>query len=269
MIEELEEIRLPEYVWMQIFLIEKPYDEYFSDKMSNKLEAINNLTSDSVKLKALMDLDNESQEFLDKYLHDYSEFLVGFDEWISVNRPDDETRNASFSQAYVLFFHHEEIYRFVTNKLTQTIKQLKAKIEIEDVYKVNKYNRSNRRKKVPLNAAIEFPKIFVSTIIAREFICILLAHEFISPSEKWQGISCNRGELREAYQACKKLNLIKPEKDNIDSLRIFYMRFGLRPEGPGNKDPYISLRSLSDKMTTKDHDVFMKLLQSLTVYIKK
>lgn len=257
-------VEIPPYILKQVHIIEAPFDEYFILKMPLRYEAILNLPKDNIKLKALEDLNIEARRYFDKYTQEYSSFLELLESWILINKPAYETRAASVSEVYAFFYLKGEVYRYIPSKIERSIEQFKAKIDIEEKYLLRKVDEKATQAKLPLDITKEFKKLFLSPDIEMAFISRLKNHEYITADEKWKGVSTRPGELREAYNVLKALDLLTPGKHRLSSLKIFYKRFGLQPEEPGVKDFFITIKSLGYQGTTKDYELFWDMLKPLT-----
>lgn len=257
---ELTPISLPPFVIKKIQQIKEPYYEYFIEQMPYKYEAINNIQNEKMKLAALIDLEKEARKLFNEYVDVYSYFLADFQDWVSANNTQNEHVDASFTEAYILFSNSGEVFRRLPDKLSIAIKQCKAKIELKSRTRLKNFVFGNSNQKEPTEIHKEFTNLFKSPFVAASFINLLKETEYVTESGEWKGNSNRRGELREAYRVLQALNLLTAGKIPLESLKIFYLRFGLKPEALGVNDAYISIKSLSSATKTKDYDLFLEVL---------
>lgn len=241
----------------QVFLLRETYDEHFVVKLIPQLEVILGMRSDKTKLDILLKFRTDANKLFDEYQLNYQKLYWQLKEAFKENETID------WDEIYLLFFDHEELYRFTLGKIENATNKVQAEAEIKRKYLKQSTDKTISAFKLPVDINLEFKKLFINDKVAVAFINLLKVNEYISADDKWKGVSNNPGELREAYLVLKSMDLLCPGKKPIPSLQIFYKRFGLRPEEPGVKDYYISLKSLGSTKTTKDNDLFRELLRPL------
>jgi hypothetical protein len=260
MLNDINNLNLPSVYLADIFNIMEPYMDFFEVEFPDKCEAINNILNEKVKLKALLDVDSETQQNLINYDCEYKAYLS-----LVFFLPKEQSIQGSYLRIHNFFTKYDEIYKSLSEELVKSIRKLKVKIGIDEKYIIKKNTNLNSNKKFPLDIKSEFQKLFVDPITARKFIAILIDAEYLTDDEKWKGVSTRPGELREAFRVLKSLNLLTPGRNSLNSLKIFYKRFGLKPEEPGDRVYFISIKSLSSQTTTKDNELFIELLSQLSI----
>ena len=273
---------LEESVMNQITGIANPFIEYFYSDLRIKRNEINKFSDEKIKLKALTDLHDEAIQFYRRYVANYTKYINDLEKFTLFDDIDDVTiENCSISNRestdkiyikdsieYLEFWETDMQFDAIINDLMEELKETAFKIELAE-----KYHIKNKIKKPKIEVAVdihtEFIKLFTNQKGASDFIMFLKNHEYITSDEKWIGRSQRPGELRDAYYVLLELQLIRQAKYHINSLRIFYRRFGLDTHEKGSK-AYISERSLRNKDYTKDREAFSSLLvtSQLTTKIK-
>jgi hypothetical protein len=248
-------LKLPENVQEQVFALINPYSSYFNDENSKKYSAIMCIEDERFKYKHLTDLEDETSKMLTTYIKEYKDFCFKMEAGDLINflGVPDSIISTEFSR-------HGEVFFALLINIRTALRDLEIKLEYEKRYKnIIEYNNSE------VTLKKEFQKLFVQPIIESKFIELLIDAEYLTVDEKWKGVSGRPGELREAYRVLKMLNLLVPGKHTLTSLKIFYKRFGLKYEEPGDKVFYISIKSLSSQTITKDYDLFLELLSPLSL----
>lgn len=256
-----EIVELPESILKQVRLIRMDFDRMFMEDWPIEYEALSEIENLKVKLAALTDLEQEAKLQISIYIQKYSDYLWGITDLINKKKTEYVL---IYSEVYDIFFEREIIYRSFLMKLDKLIKKTKVRIQVDGKYREHNRTKSKIKQLTVLEIEEQFHKLFISPAIEAKIIALLKKHDYISNENKWLGVSDNHGELREAYLVLKKCGLLAPGYDPLPSLRIVYKRFGLNPEEPGIEKPYISSRSLGDKKTTKDYDLFMEIFEHLS-----
>ena len=268
---------LPDSVANQISAIILPYFEFFSKEISIRLAEINKIPHEKTRLTALVDLHNEADRSLKKYQKDYKYFLDGLEnchlssrfypvhsyfEGDSTSRKVSPKSEIPHSIEYMEFWTSEVDFKIKLDEIIDAARELRIKLEIAEKYNIKRQPEKKPREVIPIDINEEFLKLFENRVIGLDFITLLKRHEYISDDEKWKGISNRPGELRDAFNALKDFDLLKCIKNQVDSLKIFYERFGLTVHKYGRQG-YISERALRNHEVTKDYDNFMIILKVL------
>jgi hypothetical protein len=272
--------KLPEEVRLRICEIIYPYQSYFRKELPLEIKEIDKIDDENIKLLETVEVHKEAEDKLKKYRIEYKTFLDSLNEYhlsnyeysygsMIINAFPEKFTNKDelyLSVEYKEFSFQDSDYQDKFEELTDILKERQIK-EKYSKYQQNvkkEVNKKPNRVKEEIDISSEFVKCFKIPVVAQEFIKILISRGYVSESENWIGLSKNPGELREAFHALEDLDLLKPGLQQLSSKKIFYNRFGLKPQGPGIKNPYISEKSLGNRNTTKDYDIFKKILEPLT-----
>lgn len=261
---ELNSEKLPPQYYEGLVELSRPYFEYFVSEAYYKHQAVKDIRCHKTKLQALVDLDTEARKLL-------LEYEVGFYDLITdalISKKYDEFEQKAIQESTSYLACQLEVFNHLPNLIREDIGLTKAKIGMKGRYRTNSSNQSNSSFIPPRDIRVELSRLFVNSIVEAKFIEFLIEEEYITKNEEWQGLSNRPGALREAYRALKELNLLKPGKTQLSSVKVFYQRFGLKIQAPGEKEFYITVKSLSSQNKSKDFDLFLESLATLTRFHK-